>query len=190
MSDKIDYVCENIERQRTKAEVRHRTRGEWEAIEREYVGTKPIPWEGYRVCGAWKCHNTYRVINGRSSMYCSVVCTNEQKAARLRLKNNGTLLPVKDYEAYRSAYVDKLRNHTEVSIRAAAGLATDNRDYRNRPKKKHNDIRTGADKVRKEPGELVCFNMRDVEHTVDWAGRYRFGNEWHSASAQFLGIIL
>lgn len=107
IGESLDKVAENIERQQCDRENKVRSRGEWEAMEREHIRSTAEaiedvedPTNRYVTCAAWNCANVFvpGVERRADAKYCSRSCAQEQRDARKRYKATGTYLPVAAYE--------------------------------------------------------------------------------------------
>lgn len=107
IGESLDKVAENIERQQCDRENKERSRGEWEAMEREHIRSTAEaiedvedPTNRYVTCAAWNCANVFvpGVERRADAKYCSRSCAQEQRDARKRYKATGTYFPVAAYE--------------------------------------------------------------------------------------------
>lgn len=180
MGQRLDYVIENGERAEAKEAAFTRTREEWAELERDYIGFPPTVHEDEdepEYCAAWNCHSSRR----RRSIYCCERCRNEQKAAELRFEATGTYLPRKEYERVRNAYGDTQHAGITSSIGAAAFYGTDGHNYRLPIRRKLTDRElTGMEMKRAEavaPGEVIRYNLADVDYYVDERGCYHISQK-------------
>lgn len=111
----LDYVYENSQRENVRALRSDRSREEWAELEAEYIGNPPPIDTDSKFCAAWDCFNKLPKKSRRK--YCpGDRCANEQKAAKKRLKDHGTLLPVKAYAPKRAETVDKAYKEAERAL--------------------------------------------------------------------------
>ena len=131
-ADKLDYIAQNIIRERQKEEARNRSREEWTDLEARHVYTvtsnkalteniemlqlfgeisdKQAEWARNRLreCNAWNC-DSYFVPRDKRGRYCSGKCKTEQRQAIERFKLYGTYLP-------RDVYIDKRPDSIQEAI--------------------------------------------------------------------------